>query len=116
MSHEQYEDYQDCIAACHACIVACNHFEACALQEPHISPFRTAIGLASDCSQLCGTAVALMSGGSPFTPQACALCARACQACADECAKNSQDYSQQCAEACRICMRECARTAAEGGR
>jgi hypothetical protein len=23
MSHEKYEEYQDCIAACHACAVAC---------------------------------------------------------------------------------------------
>jgi pyridoxal/pyridoxine/pyridoxamine kinase len=107
MSHEKYEDYQDCIAACHACIVACNHFEACALQEPDISQMRTAIGLASDCSQLCGVAVALMSGGSPFTAPACELCAQACEACALECIEEDQDYSQQCAEACRLCSQAC---------
>lgn len=111
MSRERFEDYQDCIAACHACIVACNHFGACALQEPDISELRGAIGLASDCSQLCSVAVALMSGGSPLTSRMCFLCAEACEAGARECAAHSQDYSQQCAEACRRCAQACAQAA-----
>lgn len=111
MSHEEFEDYQECIAACHACIVACNHFEACALQEPDIAHLRTAIGLASDSSQLCGVVVALMSGGSLFAPHACALCAQVCHACARECAALSEDYGQQCAEACRLSSEACAQAA-----
>lgn len=111
MSKEEFEQYQGCIAACHACIVACNHFEACALQEPDVSKLRAAIGLASDCSQLCGVAVALMSGGSLFAAHACALCAQVGEACARECGSLRQDYAQQCAEACRMCAGACVQVA-----
>jgi hypothetical protein len=65
------------------------------------------IGLDSDCAQLCELAVALMSGGSEYAPQLCALCADVCKACGDECARHDMDHCQQCAEACRRCERAC---------
>ena len=111
MSHEKYEEYQDCIAACHACAVACNHCAACCLQEPDVKNMVRCIGLDSDCAQLCEVAVALMSGGSEFAPQLCALCADVCRACAEECSRHEMDHCQQCAEACRRCEQACSEMA-----
>jgi len=111
MSHEKYEEYQDCIAACHACAVACNHCAACCLQEPDVKEMVRCIGLDSDCAQLCEVAVALMSGGSEYAPQLCALCADVCRACAEECSRHEMDHCQQCAEACRRCEQACSEMA-----
>jgi hypothetical protein len=111
MSHEKYEDYQDCIAACQNCVVACNHCAACCLQEPDVKHMVRCIGLDMDCAQVCQLAAALMSGGSDFAPQVCALCADVCEACAEECARHDQDHCQQCAEACRFCAEHCRRVA-----
>lgn len=112
MSHEKYEDYQDCIVACQYCVVACNHCAACCLQESDVKMMAQCIALDTDCSQICNLAVAFMSGGSDFAPQVCALCADICKACGDECAKHDMDHCQQCAEACRRCEAACRRVAA----
>jgi hypothetical protein len=107
MSHEKYEDYQDCIAACHACVVACNHGAASCLQEPDLKAMSTCIALDTDCAQICQLALAYMAGGSDFAPVLCGLCADVCEACAEECAKHDMDHCQQCAEACRRCAQAC---------
>jgi hypothetical protein len=107
MSHEKYEEYQDCIAACHACAVACNHCAACCLQEPDLKMMARCIALDSDCAQICELAVCLMSGGSDFSAAVCAVCADICRACGDECRRHDLDHCQQCAEACLRCEREC---------
>jgi hypothetical protein len=109
MSHEKYEDYQDCIAACNACIVACNHCAACCLQEPDVKAMAQCIALDSDCAQVCQLAVSFMSGGSDHVGAVCALCADICRSCAEECARHDVDHCQQCAEACRHCAQECER-------
>jgi hypothetical protein len=111
MSHEKYEEYQECIAACHACAVACNHCAACCLQEPDVKSMARCIALDSDCAQICELAVAFMSGGSEYSPALCALCADICRDCGAECAKHDLDHCQQCAEACRRCEQACRETA-----
>jgi len=107
MSHEKYEDYQECIAACHACNVACNHCAACCLQEPHVQHMVRCIALDSDCAQVCQLAVSFMAGGSDHAVAVCRLCADICEACADECEQHEADHCQQCAEACRRCAQAC---------
>lgn len=107
MSHEKYEEYQECIVACQACVVSCNHCAASCLQEPDVKHMVRCIGLDMDCAQTCQLAVALMSGGSDFAPRACELCAEVCAACAEECGRHDMDHCQQCAEACRICAEQC---------
>jgi hypothetical protein len=112
MSHEKYEDYQDCIATCHACVVACNHCAASCLQEPHVQEMVRCIALDTDCAQICQLAIAFMSGGSDHAPSVCRVCAEICEACGEECARHDMDHCQQCAEACRRCAQECRRMAA----
>ena len=111
MSHEKYEEYQECIAACHACAVACNHCAACCLQEPDVKAMVRCIGLDTDCAQICHLAAAFMAGGSDHARAACALCAQVCRSCAEECARHDMDHCQQCAEACRRCGEECRKVA-----
>jgi len=113
MSHEKYEEYQDCIAACHACAVACNHCAASCLQEPNVKAMVRCIGLDTDCAQACHLAIAFMSGGSDHAAAACRLCAEVCEACGDECARHDMDHCQQCAEACRRCAEACRAMSAE---
>jgi hypothetical protein len=112
MSHEKYEEYQECIATCHACAVACNHCAASCLQEPEVKQMVRCIGLDVDCAQICQLAVAYMSGGSEHAAALCTLCAQVCDACGEECAKFDMDHCQQCAEACRRCAAECRTMAA----
>lgn len=107
MSHEKYQEYQDCIAACHACSVACNHCAAACLQEPDVKAMARCIGLDLDCAQMCLLAVGFMSGGSEHAAAACRLCAEICRACGGECARHDMDHCQQCAEACRRCEQAC---------
>ncbi|MDI9730490.1 four-helix bundle copper-binding protein, partial [Stutzerimonas stutzeri] len=42
----------------------------------------------------------------------CALCAKICRACGEECAKHQMDHCQECAKACMKCAEECERMAA----
>ena len=107
MSHEKYEEYQDCIAACYACIVACNHCAACCLQEARVQHLVRCIALDSDCAQICQLAMSFMSGGSDHVGAVCRLCADICEVCADECGEHDMDHCQQCAEACRRCAAAC---------
>jgi hypothetical protein len=111
-SHEKYEEYQDCIAACHACAVACNHCAASCLQEPDVKSLARCIGLDLDCEQICQLSISFMSGGSEHSAAACELCGRICRACAEECESHDMDHCQQCAEACRRCAEECERMSA----
>lgn len=60
-----------------------------------------------DCAQLCWTTSALLARDSEFSGELCAVCAKVCQACADECAKHDHQHCQKCAEACRQCAEEC---------
>ena len=68
------------------------------------------VALDMDCAALCRLAAGFMSRGSPFAEDVCRICAMACQACGDECAKHEMAHCQQCAKACRACADECHRT------
>ena len=112
MSQDALTRYLDCIAACHACAVACQHCAASCLQEPDVKAMVRCIELDMDCAQLCQVSIALMAGASEFAPALCGVCAQACRACGDECARHDMDHCQQCAEACRRCAQACEQMAA----
>jgi hypothetical protein len=89
-----------CLEACEACFVECGtsgdrEREKCA-------------ALARDCADLAALSLALMSRGSAYADDLCALHARACQACADTCAKFPEHACcVECMAACRACAAEC---------
>ena len=112
MAKDRLNRFLDCIAACNACVVACQHCASSCLQEPDVKMMTRCIALDMDCAQLCQVAVALMAGGSELTGEVCRVCAMACYACANECARHPMDHCQQCAEACRRCAQACDQMAA----
>ncbi|AMO23469.1 four-helix bundle copper-binding protein [Ramlibacter solisilvae] len=111
MSSDRLQRYLECIAACNACVVSCQHCASLCLQEPDVKMMTRCIALDFDCAEMCSVSVALMAGGSELADAMCGLCARACRMCAEECGKHSHDHCQQCAEACRVCAEACERVA-----
>ena len=50
------------------------------------------IALDIDCAAICRLAAGAMARSSGMSKAVCALCADACQACGDECAKHEHDH------------------------
>jgi hypothetical protein len=66
------------------------------------------IQLDHDCAAMCRLAAEMMSRGSEFAREICALCASICQACAEECSKHSgMEHCKECADRCFRCAEEC---------
>ena len=104
MAHQQYNA---CIAACHACADACDHCCIACLGEPEPRRLARCVALDIDCAQICRFAAAAMSRGSEFAGAVGGFCAEICEACEAECAKHAHDHCQMCAEACRRCAEAC---------
>ena len=99
--------YLSCIQACSACVIACEACAAACQREYDVTMMAACIRLDRDCADLCRLAEALMVRGSDLAEETCHLCALACQACAEECARHSHEHCQQCAQACQRCAAEC---------
>lgn len=99
--------YASCIQACNACAIACEHCAASCLREEDAGHMALCIRTDRDCADLCRLAALLMARDSPLADEICRLCAIACQACAEECAKHDHDHCQECAQACQRCVVEC---------
>ena len=82
------------------------------LREEDVKAMARCIELDRDCADICSLAAVLMSRDSELAKEFCALCAKVCRACAEECGKHQMDHCQECAEACRKCAEECERMAA----
>lgn len=104
MSHERF---QECIDECNSCAAECNHCTIACLNEPEVHHMVRCIEMNVQCAAICRSASEMMSLGSDYAMQMCALCADVCDACATECQKHSMDHCQQCAEACRNCAAVC---------
>lgn len=105
MSHEHF---LDCIKACQTCALECAHCVTACLHEKECNELAQCIELDLDCSALCTLAVEMMARGSQFAKDMCALCAKVCRACGDECSKHKHmEHCKRCAEACYRCAEEC---------
>lgn len=109
MSHEQH---QTCIAALNSCADACNHCATACLTEKDPAMMANCIRNDIDCAAICQLAAGFMARSSIHSKEVCALCARICEACAEECAKHEHAHCQACAEACRQCAVQCRKMAA----
>lgn len=105
------QSYDECIKACIECMLACERCASGCLAEADIRQMASCIALDRSCADLCIQAAREMARGSDFAKQLCAVCAQACQACADECAKHPHDHCQACSEACKKCFELCSRMA-----
>ena len=81
------------------------------LREEDVKAMARCIELDRDCADICSLAAVLMSRNSELAKEFCALCAKVCRACAEECEKHQMEHCQRCAEACRKCAEECERMA-----
>ena len=89
---------------CETCASAC-------LREDDVKMMARCIELDRDCADICRLAAILMSRESDYAKEFCALCAKICRACGEECAKHEMDHCQECAKACMNCAEECERMA-----
>ena len=107
MENKAYHQYKSCIDACLACAAVCNHCATSCLGEEDVKMMARCIQLDMECAALCYTSAQLMSLGSDHAKTICELCAKACEACAEECGKHQNKHCQECAELCRRCAEEC---------
>jgi hypothetical protein len=99
--------FRQCIDACNACAIACDHCVASCLQEPDVNMMARCIALDTDCAQLCRLAASFMARQSELSDLLCETCAEICEACGDECERYNMAHCRNCAEACRACADEC---------
>lgn len=113
-----------CIEACFDCAQSCVACaDACLGETEHLQMLVRCIRLNQDCADICGTTGRLLSRGSVADPevlrQQVALCALACDHCAEECDRHAQMHAhcRVCAEVCRRCAESCRAALAQlGGR
>lgn len=101
---KRIDPFEECIKACERCIVECLESERWSERERCIDACRDAI-------DLCNLVRQFAVRESPLFSQSLALCATACRACADECAKEfgcPSDGSAWCVSACNECVSACA--------
>ena len=84
----------DCMVACEKCIVHCIKADN-----------KQCISLCMDCVDVCALCMRLEARSSGFRNQIHALCAKICEACAEECTKHADKHEscKRCAEACTKC-------------
>ncbi len=109
MTHQQYDM---CIKACQVCLLECEHCANVCLHEEDCNDLARCISLDRDCASICALAIEMMARNSPFAKEICALCAKICRACGDECSKHQHmEHCQRCAKACYQCAEACEKMA-----
>ncbi len=105
MSHQKFKN---CIEACYACAVECEHCASENLNESDVKMLINCINLTRECAAFCKSAAQVMSMGGRFSQELCALCAEICETCAEECGKHTHlEHCKKCAQECRKCAGEC---------
>lgn len=103
----QMENFQECITALDRCAAACDICASACLGEGHIAEMEKCIRLDADCAALCRFTSAALARQSQSAQEFCQLCARVCDACAEECGRHSASHCQACSDACRACAEAC---------
>jgi len=101
-------DFEACINACEACVLACVD----AVREFQLAPEADVMVLTLECAQVCELAVTAMERGGALAPHACSAAAKLCARAAAECGRHRQAGSRACARACSRAARECGRVTA----
>ena len=105
-------NFEDCIAECLRCVLACESCASSCLEEQDVQMMANCIKLDRDCADMCALAARLMTRDSELAKGFCQLCAEACRACANECSKHEMEHCQKCSEACLACANACEAMAA----
>lgn len=101
------QSWKQCIEACDDCAQACAQCALACLSEAEPRKLARCIALDLDCEAQCRLASSALARGSEFLTQLMAMCARLCEACAQECERHEHLHCQECAAACRHCARLC---------
>ena len=98
---------QNCLTALYECSTACLQCAAACIKETDPKMMAACIAHDLECADICRLAAASIARDGAHAKAICALCAKACLACAEECGKHQFDHCQQCAEACKRCATAC---------
>jgi len=109
MNIEQHDSIiqtlQNCVKMCNEC------FDAC-LKEDHVVMMAECIRLDRECAEVCGLLEQFISRNSQFSAELAVLCAKVCEACANECKHHDHEHCKRCAEVCLACAEACRRQTA----
>lgn len=100
----QYRPY---IEACVEAMNACNLSYVSNLKQYNLETLGDCIRVNRDCAEICSFTVQALSQGNAFSKQLAELCAKACEACINECSRHQQTHCQECVAACRKCAEMC---------
>ncbi|TPX66469.1 hypothetical protein SpCBS45565_g04436 [Spizellomyces sp. 'palustris'] len=84
------------------CMLACEECANRAVEEN-----MDCYGHCKACAELCNVTMRLMSVNSMHAGETAAICAKACDHCAEMCAKHKTDHCQTCAQSCREASGAC---------
>ncbi|MBL7750922.1 MAG: four-helix bundle copper-binding protein [Chitinophagaceae bacterium] len=94
-----------CAKHCDLCASACLH-------EEYVGMMVECIRLNLACSSMCQALAKLLIFESPQINALAIACSQIGTACAQECAKHSQDHCQECARVCQEMAEQCGSFAA----
>lgn len=93
-----------CAAICNSCADAC-------MAEKNAAERAQCIRLCNDCSDICTTTYRVGSrrtgSNEAIIRSTLALCADACDACAEMCEMHDDAHCKRCAKMCRECAQDC---------
>ena len=103
-------DVRRCANNCTDCHVACVHTIDHCLRAGGAHAAADHIGLLLDCAAICAVSADAMLRNSPRHALFCAVCARVCVQCAEDCEQlgGGDEVMKACADACRACAESCA--------
>ena len=96
--------YTAAIEACQACAVACTD---CLAQMAGKKSHNDCPRCCLECAELCRITATLMVAQSRFAGRVAAICAEACNWCAEQCSEHEHEHCKRCAEACTECAQQC---------
>lgn len=113
-THHHATASPECREACTACAQICTEmlYGHC-LEAGGAHAHAEHVRAMADCAEICATAAAFMSRGSPHHHEICQACAIICRACADSC--RQLDGMEACAAACERCEASCRAMALPAG-
>jgi len=102
------QETQDTVQVLIACARECRLCAQACQDEEEAAPLDACIRLSQDCADICALGADLLRRHSLFRPHLQDLCAEACEACAEECARHpALEECRECEQACRHCAEAC---------
>lgn len=98
---------EECIDACIKCARVCRETLAHCFSMDESHKGSNHLTLLMDCAEMCDMSASLMERGSGHSRHHCALCADACNQCAESCDAFDDSLMKNCTKVCRDCAEKC---------